>query len=64
MSILRLTVRAHHSMSRMPLTEVRLVRCESHRQVAAALADLHHYCRSLLGCGTIRRVDLLRERIP
>lgn len=63
MSCIRITIRAHHDLSRRPLEEVRLVRCEAHGQVAAALADIFDYCRRLIGRGTIRRVEILRERI-
>jgi hypothetical protein len=64
MSALRVTIRAHHALSRCPLEEVRVIVCQGRCQVAAALADIHDYCRSLIGRGTIRRVELLRERLP
>ena len=63
MSCIRLIIRAHHSMSRAPLEETRMLPCTSHRQVAAALAEIHTYCRRLVGRGTIRRVEIRRERL-
>lgn len=63
MTTLRLTIRAHHALSRLPLEEIVSIPCASRRQVAAALNAVHHYCRSLIGRGTIRRVEILRERI-
>lgn len=62
MSLLKLTIVAHTTMSRQPLTEVRTIACGSHSQVAAALAEVHHYCRRLAGRGSISRVEILRER--
>lgn len=64
MTCIRATIRAHHALSRAPLEEVRLIECETSRQVADALASLHAYCRQLLGVGTISRVEILRERLP
>lgn len=63
MSCIRITIRAHTWISRCPLEETRMIPCETCQQVAAALGAIHEYCRRLVGRGTIRRVEILRERL-
>ena len=60
--MIRLTLLAHHALGQ-PITERVDLPCSSHSQVAAALADLFARARALVGVGTIRWVEIRRERI-